>query len=207
VSLLIHFVLDTLSPFLSSSRVKWFTDNQQAARIVQVGSMHFDLHLLASDIFFCSNHGINLEIDWIPRSLNEEADYFIINWTIDGVPILLTVFPRFAKFRDSFLGSGIQVHLAWTHFFKRGKAKLNWWVVPPVVLLSKVLKFMSHSKAQGTLVLPYWPSSPFWPVLVRNFGGFVVDYEFFEGALTVRQGRNNNSLVGSPTWSAHIVFS
>lgn len=30
----IQFVLDALSPLLSSSRVKWFTDNQGAARIV-----------------------------------------------------------------------------------------------------------------------------------------------------------------------------
>lgn len=38
--------------------------------------MHFNLHVLASDIlFFCSYHGINLEIDWIPRSLNKKADY------------------------------------------------------------------------------------------------------------------------------------
>ena len=36
----ILFVLNALRPFLSSSRVKWFTDNQGAARIVQVGSMH-----------------------------------------------------------------------------------------------------------------------------------------------------------------------
>ena len=63
-------------PLLSSSRVEWFTDNQGAARIVQVGSMHFNLHLLAFNIFsFHSQHGMNLEIDWIPRSLNEKADY------------------------------------------------------------------------------------------------------------------------------------
>ena len=49
---------------------------RMAARIVQVGSMHFEINLLASDIFsFCYNHGINLEIDWVPRSLNDKADY------------------------------------------------------------------------------------------------------------------------------------
>ena len=50
------------------------TNNQGAARIVQVGSMHFNLHtcILAS---FCSYQGINLEVDWIPGSLTEKADY------------------------------------------------------------------------------------------------------------------------------------
>ena len=38
-----QFVLDAFCPLLSRSRVKWFTDNQGAARIVQVGSMHFNL--------------------------------------------------------------------------------------------------------------------------------------------------------------------
>ena len=72
----ILFVLKALLPFLSSSCVKWFTDNQWVDRIVQVGSMHFELHLLASDIFsFCYTHGINLEIDWVPCSLNDKADY------------------------------------------------------------------------------------------------------------------------------------
>ena len=43
---------------------------------MQIGSMHFDLHLLASDVFFfCYNYGINLEVDWVPRSLNDKADY------------------------------------------------------------------------------------------------------------------------------------
>ena len=75
----------------------------------------------------------------------------------------------------------------------------------PVVLLPKVLNFMFHSKAQGTLVLPYWPSAPFWPLLVRTFWGFVVDYRFFAGALALRLGRNTKSLLGSPTWSGYII--
>ena len=97
--------------------------------------MHFELHLLASDIFsFCYNHGINLEIDWVPRSLNDKADYlskFVDHndWEIVPEifqfldsrwgPILSTVSPLFTtlKSQDSFLGSRIQVHLAWTHFF------------------------------------------------------------------------------------------
>lgn len=57
------FVLVSLVQRMSGSRLKWFTDSQGVARIVQVGSMHFSLHNLATDIFsFCSNHGINLDI-------------------------------------------------------------------------------------------------------------------------------------------------
>ena len=33
----------------------------------------------------------------------------------------------------------------------------------------------------------------------------VIDCQFFAGALTVRQGRNNNHLLGPPKWSGHII--
>ena len=89
----ILFVVNAMLPFLSSSRVKWFTDNQGAAKIVQVGSMHFELHLLASDIFsFCYNHGINLEIDWVPRSLNDKADNLSKIFDYDGWEIVPEIF-------------------------------------------------------------------------------------------------------------------
>lgn len=68
--------LDALSTSLPSSWEKWFSDYQGMPRIVQVGGIHFDLHILASDFFsFCSNHGVSLEIDWIPGYLNKKADY------------------------------------------------------------------------------------------------------------------------------------
>ena len=69
--LAIQFVLSSFSSFLPNS-----TDSQGAGRIVQVGSMNFNLHKLASDIFsFCFKFGIELDIEWVPRSLNEKADY------------------------------------------------------------------------------------------------------------------------------------
>ena len=162
----ILFVLKVFRPFLSSSREKWFTDNQMAARIVQVGSMHFEMHLLASDIFsFCYNHGINLEIDWVPRSLNDKADYLskIVDYDYWEIvpkifqlldsrwgPHIVHCFATFYNFKVPRFFSGL-----WNPgssgvdaFFQTWQGE-NCWVVPPVVLLSKVLKFMSHSRVQG----------------------------------------------------------
>ena len=43
--------------------MKWFTDSQGALRIIQVGSIHFKLNNLASDIFsFCSNNEMYKEV-------------------------------------------------------------------------------------------------------------------------------------------------
>ena len=38
--------------------------------------MNFNLHKLASDILsFCFSSRIDLDIEWVPRSLDEKADY------------------------------------------------------------------------------------------------------------------------------------
>lgn len=98
--------------------------------------------------FFCSNHGINLDIQWVPRSQNEKADYLskIIDyddWAVVpqifhnqrpsgmavGVPIPSTVLPRFTtiKFLDFSLGFGTRVFSGVEAFFKFGRAKIVGW--------------------------------------------------------------------------------
>ena len=61
---------------LEGSHVKWFTDSQAAAKIVEVGSMKLGLHKTARRIFdICIRSGIHLEVQWIPRTMNQQADY------------------------------------------------------------------------------------------------------------------------------------
>ena len=53
----IDFPLESFAPILESSLVKWFTDSQTAARIIEVGSMKLDLYRNAIKIFqFCAEH-------------------------------------------------------------------------------------------------------------------------------------------------------
>ena len=71
----ICYVLLPCAEQLKQGRVKVFTDNQGAARIVSVGSSKFHLQSVAMSIFyFCHSNGISLEARWIPRSQNEKAD-------------------------------------------------------------------------------------------------------------------------------------
>ena len=42
----IQFSLRSLTELLKSTHVKWLTDSQAAAKIVEVGSMKFELHML-----------------------------------------------------------------------------------------------------------------------------------------------------------------
>ena len=71
----IFYVLLSYVAQLKLKRVKIFTDNQAAARIVAIGSSKSHLQALAMDIFnLCLANSIVLEAQWIPRSLNERAD-------------------------------------------------------------------------------------------------------------------------------------
>ena len=59
----IVFALESFAPILKGSLVKWFTDSQTAARIIEVGSKKLDLHRLAIKIFyFCAEQSIRLEV-------------------------------------------------------------------------------------------------------------------------------------------------
>ena len=72
----IVFALESFLPLLKGSYIKWFSDSQNACRIIQVGSMRKDLHVIALKIFqFCVDNGIELELQWIPRTKIDRADF------------------------------------------------------------------------------------------------------------------------------------
>ena len=64
---------------LEGKRVKWFTDNKNIVNIINKGSMKEDLQTVGLDIYkFCLVNVISLEMDWIPRSRNDKADFINI---------------------------------------------------------------------------------------------------------------------------------
>ena len=46
----------------------------------------------------------------------------------------------------------------------------NWWC-SPVYLVPRVIRHAQSTKANGTLIIPQWFSSSFWPLLFSN--GFI----------------------------------
>ena len=65
--------LESFLPLLKRHTIKCYTDNQSVSRIVEVGSMKEDLQCLALRIF--SMCLLTLEVEWIPRSANDSADF------------------------------------------------------------------------------------------------------------------------------------
>ena len=77
-------------------------------------------------------------------------------------------------------------------------------VVPPVSLIVRAIHYLHVSRAVATLVVPFWPSSYFWPIISRKFSRFVVGYKCFE-ATALEQGRNINSFLGSDRFTGFIL--
>ena len=68
----VSLVLDWFATKLAGHRVKWFIDNQNVVRIVEAGSKKQHLQSIALSIFVtCFRQGIRLDMEWIPRSLND----------------------------------------------------------------------------------------------------------------------------------------
>ena len=94
--------LESFAPVLEGSLVKWFTDSQSAAKIVEVGSMKLDQHRLAVKIFrFYAVHNIRLEVQWIPRTENERADYISRLIDFDDWQITSDFFSSFRRVMGS----------------------------------------------------------------------------------------------------------
>lgn len=182
-------IFESLAAKLSNLRVRWFTDNQNVVRIIQVGSRKENLQLEAVKILKLSlRYCIKLEPEWIRREYNEIADYLsrIIDhddWDISPEVFKLIdgkwgphTIDRFAsshntklvRFNSRYLDSGSQAVDAFT---------VNWslennFFCPPVYLVPRVLHHARACTCKGTLVVPEWPSALFWPLLCQQGGGF-----------------------------------
>ena len=42
------------------------------------------------------------------------------------------------------------------------------WILPPPYLVPKVIQHMRYGGEDGTLIVPLWPSAPWWPLLTVN---------------------------------------
>ena len=107
---------------------------------------------------------------------------------------------RFPSFSLDF---GTQVVAGWI-FFVQSLDGENCLVVPPVSLIARAIHYLHVSRTIATIVVPFWPSSFFWPIISGNFSRFVVDCKCF-GATALEQGRNTNWFLGSDKFTGFIL--
>ena len=77
----VYKVSRSLVDSIKNSKVKWYSDNAAVCSVVAKGSMKTHLQEIAYDIFsFCVQHSVELFFEWIPRDMNDKADYFSKNF-------------------------------------------------------------------------------------------------------------------------------
>ena len=72
----VRMVLESLMEKLKNQCVRWFTDNQNVVRILKTGSKKQELQCEALAIFSMTlKYQMRIEPEWIPRTLNQQADW------------------------------------------------------------------------------------------------------------------------------------
>ena len=144
--------------------------------------LKFDLHQLALSIFkIVLRNSIDLQVDWIPRSLNDHADAISRIIDFDDWGVSLEFFNHIdhiggphtvdcvANFNNrkltKFYFCYWNPHAQGVDAFCQDWGKENNWLVSPVFLVPRVIRHLVECKAEGALIVPKWISSPFWPML------------------------------------------
>ena len=213
-------VLLSLQAFIDSLRaqtVVWYTDNQNVARIVSIGSKVPALQRMALDIHrLCLLASVSIDMQWIPRDLNIIADDISKFVDLDDYSINDGVFYSLDDLWGPHTCDRLACHYNAklpkfnTRFYQPGTSGVNafaqdWsndnnWLCPPVCLTCKVLSHLKVCNAAGTLVVPLWRSAHFWPRLCfdgLHWSGFVHDWVILPDLpnLFVR-GKAKNSIFG-----------
>ena len=221
----IAHALESFLPQISHSRVKARVDNQSAVRIIDVGSMKRDLHDIAMKIFsLCLKNGISLEVEWTPRNLNEAADAAsreaimvdTDDWQLSDSffkllnerwgPLTLDCFANYYnKKLDRFYSLFNSPNCEGVDAFTFNWEGENCLLVPPVCVVAMTLQHLRLCRARGVLVVPFWPSAAFWPLLIRDFRPHIRDSLKVKGRNVLRHGLNENSLLGSSEFMGNML--
>lgn len=223
----VFITLSSLVQCFSNRLVKVYTDNQNVVRIIKAGSMNSELQDIAIDIFnFCLKFSISLEVEWIPRNQNQIADIYSKIFDFDDWFVSDLYFNYFNKawgpytcdlFADSnnrklanFYSPYWCPGTSGVDAFAQNWSEFNCWIVPPVKLISRSISHLFTCKGQGTLVIPKWTSSPFWPLLWsfndQRFKYFVKDViEYAKPKKFFQKGSDINSIFVAEKLSFNIL--
>ena len=221
----VQHALESFMNQISFSKVKILVDNQSAARILEVGSMKTELHTIAMEVFFlCLRNGITLEVEWIPREENEAADsasrmaamvdtddwqlspsFFSIldnKWGPMTIDCFANYYnnklPRFYSLFNSKGCAGVDA-------FSFNWAGETCLLVPPVSIVGRVLLHLRLCNSKGILVVPFWPSAVYWPMLMGKFSVYIKDHIRVKGRNVLAHGMNSNSLLGSDEFHGDML--
>jgi hypothetical protein len=231
-------VLESLERFIGGTYVRMYTDSLSGWRIITTGSGREHLHRLALAVFwFCVRCHIRLDLTWIPRGDNTQADYLAgiydrddwrlsdfwrdfleDRWGPHTIDRFATDLNRlFSRFNSRWWCPGCENTDCLT---LSDWASENNWCNPPFGLIGRLLYVLRAQRARTTIILPEWTGRHWWPVLCpdgEHFAPFVVDSvelptTSIEGVelFLPGAGRANQVGVGPPAfkvWACRVDFT
>ena len=189
--------VEAVKPDLQSRTVSWFTDNQSIVSIISNGSKVENLQFLALNLFMiCIESNISIDVKWIPREANSDADTISKIIDYDDYSLNDSIYSRlnakwglftidrfactYNKKTKRFNSRFYQPECESVDAFTQNWHNENNWLFPPPILISRVIAHMKTCAAEGTLVVPFWKSSVFWTIPCQDgihFNQWVHDWE------------------------------
>ena len=80
-------------------------------------------------------------------------------------PLIGLWMPWMPKHKDLLQDFGPLVQKPWMLLSVPGQERTCSWWWPPIHLVPRVFRHTQYAKVNGTLIIPQWLSSPFWPLL------------------------------------------
>jgi len=201
----------------------WHTDSKNCVSIIEKGSTNACLNEFALEIFkVCAKNAITLRVVWLSRDESTIADSLskMIDFDDYGVK------KEFFDYVDALFGPhdvdrfANEVNhllprynsLAWTPSTEAVDAFSVSWKNDnnnPVNLIPKAINHLVACKGQGTLVAPYWPSSPFFPMIFgedNSVREYVSEVLWFNCPHDIYvQGRNSQSIFGTNQFTSDVI--
>ena len=203
-------VFNSMCQCLEGHTIKWYTDNKNVHHIMQVGSKNPVLHDIVVDMTRGSeSRSIHIDTEWVPREQNKQADFLSRCHDSDDWQIAPLVFLHLDKiwgphtidrFASDYNTKCIRFNSRWwcpgtegVDAFTKSWEGENNWLVPPPRLILRVLAKLKDDKSFGTLVIPKWHVSPYWPLLIKH------DLKTVSlGTCCTIRGKGNNGVFGKP---------
>ena len=167
-------VLQSYIQLIKGKVIKHWSDNMNVTRILLSGSKKVCLHNLALEIFkLCFQNGIQFHSGWVLRSLNQisdtilkdiDKDDFMLNPDIFAVADIIWgphTTDTFSSFKTRqvprFCSRWFSPFMENLGAFSASWQGENSWLFPPPSIVSRVIKHLIFSKADATLIIPFWP--------------------------------------------------
>ena len=166
-------------------------------------------------------------MQWVPRELNQLADYISKfydgnDWQLNPAvfsqldslwgPHSLDVFashlnhlcPKFFSLYHCPDTAGVNA-------FAFDWSGENAWINPPFSQMGRVVRHLRRCRAQATLICPWWPKRPWWHLICpdgRIFAHFVRDWRLLPARpdlVLPGPKHGNHRPVGGPAWEVYAL--